>query len=294
MVNAARVRSLRRLLAVCGKTFADFGLPPPEVLLTSADDPGTGMAAAAVRGGAAVVFAVGGDGTVRACAQALAGTAVPLAVVPAGSANLTASALGVPAGMARALQVGLAGEVRQIDLAVADGMTCVAMAGIGLDAAVVGAAPAQLRQHAGWLGYAAAAVPRLAGASAGFTLRLDGGPPLARRARSVAVGNVGLLPGGFLLLPDARLDDGLLDTAILAPSGLAGWVSVGIRVLGRSRHDDHHLERYQAREVEIGSDAELARQVDGEVIAPGRSLSVTVRPGALRVMVPRSPAIVAR
>ena len=59
-------------------------------------------------------------------------------------------------------------------------------------------------------------------------MRLDGGPPLTRLARSVAVGNVGLLPGGFALLPDARLDDNVLDVGILAPAspiGSAWWPS---------------------------------------------------------------------
>ena len=38
------------------------------------------------------------------------------------------------------------------------------------------------------------------------------------------------MPGGFVILPDARVDDGELDVLILAPSGLAGWVQVGLRV----------------------------------------------------------------
>ena len=119
-----------------------------------------------------------------------------------------------------------------------------------------------------------------------FTLRLDGGAPLTRLARSVVVGNVGLLPGGFALLPDARLDDGLLDVGILAPAGLAGWGRVARRVLTGSRYDDPNLERYRARRVEIEAAAELPREVDGEVITPGRSLTVTLRPGALLVRVP--------
>lgn len=127
---------------------------------------------------------------------------------------------------------------------------------------------------------------RLAGRRRAFTVRLDGGPPLARRARSVVVGNVGLLPGGFALLPDARLDDGLLDVGILAPAGPAGWGLVARRVIAGSRHDDQNLERFRARRIEIEADAELPREVDGEVISPGRSLTVTLCPGALLVRVP--------
>ena len=53
-----------------------------------------------------------------------------------------------------------------------------------------------------------------------------------------------------------------------------------------SRRDDRNLQRYRARRVEIQADAELPREVNGEVISPGRSLTVTLRPGALLVRVP--------
>jgi len=103
------------------------------------------------------------------------------------------------------------------------------------------------------------------------------------------VGNSGALPGGFRIMPDARLDDGLLDVVILAPSGLLGWAQVGLRVLARSRHDDFYLERHRARHVEIHADTDLLRQVDGELITPSRSLTVAVQPGALVTRVPAWP-----
>jgi len=119
-----------------------------------------------------------------------------------------------------------------------------------------------------------------------FTVRLDGNATQSRRARSVTVGNSGGLPGGFPIMPDARLDDGLLDVVILAPTGPLGWVRVGLRVVAGSRQDDSLIERHQARKVEIQADAQLPRQVDGEIIAPSRSLTVAVWPGALVVRVP--------
>ena len=233
-----------------------------------------------------MVVAVGGDGTVRACAQVLAGTEVPLAIVPAGSANLTACALRIPLRQTAALGVAFGGRDRRIDLATADGQVFTAMAGIGVDAAVVGATPDRAKLVAGWPAYALAAVGQLRHRPAIFTVRIDGGPELLRSACSVAVGNSGELPGGFPVMPAARLDDGLLDVAILAPAGPFGWPSIGFRVVARSSRDDRYLERYRARTVQIGADRELPRQVDGELIDPARSLTVSVRPGALTVRVP--------
>jgi diacylglycerol kinase family enzyme len=285
VVNRNRIRRFPRLHHRSAAAAAACGWEI-ELLETRSADAGDGATRRAVAAGAQLVVAVGGDGTVRACAQALADSKVPLAIVPRGTANLVATALDIPASLGAALAVGFGPHERRIDLAVADGITFAAMAGIGLDAAVVGATAAGLKGAAGWLGYAATGVRQLAGARTRFEIRLDGGEPLGRRARCVVVGNVGLLPGGFVLLPEARPDDGLLDVGILAPAGPFGWPRVGWRVLTRSRHDDAVLERYQARHVEIAAGAQLPRQADGELIGAAASLTVTLAPGGLLVRVP--------
>src|SRR5262249_59020345 len=87
------------------------------------DGRGVGRARAAVAGGAGMVVAGGGDGTVRACAQALAGTQVPLAIVPLGTANLAARALGIPSRIGGSLATAFGGHERRIDLAVAGAPT---------------------------------------------------------------------------------------------------------------------------------------------------------------------------
>jgi len=298
VVNGARVRDPARLRAACQQAAAAAGWQPPLLLPTAPDDPGTGQARQAVEAGAALVIAVGGDGTVRACAQALAGTSVPLAIVPAGSANLTAHALGLPGRVGSALAVAFAGRDRPIDLGSADGAVFVAMAGLGLDAAVVGGALGLTKRLTGWPAYAAAAVGQLLRRPVTFAIRLDGGPPLTRHARCVTVGNSGALPGGFAVMPDASLDDGRLDVVVLAPSGLLGWADVGRRVAAGSRRDDRQLERYQASTIEIRAEGAggpgrggLPRQLDGELIEPSDRLSVQVLPGALVTRAPLGAAM---
>jgi undecaprenyl-diphosphatase len=310
VINSTLARDLGRFRRRCREAAAAGGWEP-SFLETTLDDRGMGLARAAIATGARMVVAAGGDGTVRACAQALAGTQVPLAIVPLGTANLAARALGIPAGAGRSLAAAFGGQERRIDLAVAEAaaahagaaggagamggagpaggdgrLTFAAMAGIGLDAEVVAATPRRLKRRAGWLAYAAAGAAHLPGRGERFTVRLDDGEPLARRARCVVVGNAGLLPGGFTLLPRARLDDGLLDVAILAPAGPAGWLWVAHRVITGSGRDGRALERHQARRVEISAETELPREVDGEVITAGRSLTVTLLRSALTVRVP--------
>jgi diacylglycerol kinase (ATP) len=298
VINSTLARDLGRFRRRCREAAAAGGWEP-SILETTLDDRGLGLAGAAVAAGARMVVAAGGDGTVRACAQALAGSQVPLGIVPLGTANLAARALGIPPRVGGSLATAFGGHERRIDLAVAGpvgdaagpaggarGLTFAAMAGIGLDAEVVAATPRPLKRRAGWLAYAAAGAAHLPGPRERFTVRLDGDEPLARQARCVVVGNAGLLPGGFTLLPQARLDDGLLDVGILAPAGAAGWLRVAHRVLTGSGRGGPQLERHQARRVEIWAETELPREVDGEVITSGRSLTVTLLRRALTVRVP--------
>ncbi len=102
----------------------------------------------------------------------------------------------------------------------------------------------------------------------------------------MVVANAGLLPGGFTLLPAARLDDGLLDVGILAPTGGWDWIRLAGRVLVQGGRQDRALECLQARRVQVSADAVLPRQIDGEIVAPGRALTVSLCPGTLTVRLP--------
>ena len=289
VVNPTLLRDPRPFLGRCRAAAEDRGLAPWFGPADASRD-SLALARRAVAAGASLVFAAGGDGTVRACAEALAGSGVPMAIVPLGTANLTARALGVPARSDRAVEAGFGGRDRTIDLARvegAGGTWFAAMAGIGLDAAVVAAAGEQLKRRFGWPAYLAAGMRKLATTQHEFTVRLDDAEPLRRRARCVVVANAGLLPGGFTLLPGARLDDGLLDVGILAPSGAWDWIRLAGRVLARDWRQDRALQRLQARRVRISADAVLPRQADGEIVPPGRALGVCVCPQALTVRLPR-------
>ena len=280
VVNGSLVRGGGRLLALCGEAAARHGWRA-EFLVTEKAEDGVTAASSAALDGIDLVVAVGGDGTVRGCAEGAGedrGTARDRAARHRQPARADASRTRPPEGRARRrarVTQGAGGVDRTIDLAVADEVPFTAMAGMGLDAAVV--AGTRLKHQFGWLAYAVSGAAHLALPPTRFSIRLDGGAPVERTARSVVVGNSGLLPGGFSLLPDARLDDGLLDVGVLAPHGPLGWPRLATRVLARSHHEDRMLERFQARKVEISATAPLPREVDGELVAAGRSLTVTVR-----------------
>jgi diacylglycerol kinase family enzyme len=308
VLNGTLLRDPRRFARYCRAVAEDHGWeswlgPAPDRARGAAEVPA--LTQQAVAAGAALVVAAGGDGTVRACAEGLAGTGVPLAVVPLGTANLIARALGVPGRAGRALEVAFGGRDQVIDLGrVAGsggggtgggGFAFAAMAGIGLDAAVVGAARPYVKRRLGWVAYALAGASRLGWPASDFTIGIDGAAPLRRRARCVVVANAGLLPGGFTLLPAARLDDGLLDVGVLAPAGGWDWLRLGGQVLGRRVAGGRvtggsglggGVEEGRGRLIEISADRVLPRQADGEILAQDQTLRVSAWPGTLVLRLP--------
>ncbi|MFD8060060.1 diacylglycerol kinase family protein [Streptomyces cyaneofuscatus] len=267
---------------------------------TTERDTGGGQAADAVRGGAGLVVACGGDGTIRAVADALAGTGVALAVVPCGTGNLLARSLGLPLDPVDALAAGLTGERRALDLGAisGDGIArthFTAMAGAGLDATVMESTSDRAKSALGWPAYVLAGLGQLRSPRLRLAVALDGGPALHRTARLVLVANIGTVQGGTALVPGARPDDGLLDLALFDPRGAGGWLRVvgvllrGSRPTGGGTANGAHggpVEFFTFRHAELTFTRPQPREVDGDPVTPGRRIIAEVRPGALTVLLP--------
>ncbi|MDD9205455.1 acylglycerol kinase family protein, partial [Georgenia sp. 10Sc9-8] len=105
------------LRALVRQSAAEAGLEDPLWYETTVDDPGLGQAREALERGASVVVAAGGDGTVRAVAEALAGTGVPMGLIPLGTGNLLARNLDLPLSSQREMvALALTGRDRAMDL----------------------------------------------------------------------------------------------------------------------------------------------------------------------------------
>ncbi|GIM98079.1 sphingosine kinase [Paractinoplanes toevensis] len=286
VVNPVKVADLGELRRTITDALTAAGWPEPMWLETTVEDPGAGQAARAMRDGAELVFACGGDGTVMACVTALAGSDVALAVLPAGTGNLLAANLGLSGDLATGIEVVLQGGRRRIDVGAVGEQTFAVMAGMGFDAHMLDATNDKAKKHIGWLAYAAGAAQHLRDRPMHLRITLDGKPAFTRRPRTVIVGNVGRLQGGMRLLNDARPDDGLLDVAILSPRTLRHWAALGWGVL-RRKQSVPSMETYTATRVQISSRRAQPRQLDGDLIDPGKDLTVTVRPRALPLCVPQ-------
>lgn len=259
---------------------------------TKVDDTGYEMAHEAAVSGADVVIAIGGDGTIRAVCEELAGTGIPVGIVPAGTGNLLARNLSIPLYLRAAVDVGLNGQDRAIDMVRVSGdemeeATFLVMAGMGFDAAIMEGVNEDFKKRVGWLAYVWSALKAMMFPAIKVEVSVDGGEPTVHRARTVVIGNVGTLQAGMPLIPDAALDDGQLDVVLLYPRSFLAWFPVAARVMTRNRRTDESIIRMTGRSVVVRASAPAPRQLDGDLIKSGRELRAVCEQGRLLVRVPR-------
>ncbi|MFC4114446.1 diacylglycerol/lipid kinase family protein [Nonomuraea zeae] len=289
-MNPTKVPDLELHRTEVTAELAKHGWAEPLWLETTVEDGGHGLARRAVDEQVDLVFACGGDGTVRAVIHGLVGSGVPVAVLSVGTGNLLAQNLALGTSLAEGIATGVTGRTRVVDLGVIDGEMFAVMAGIGLDAAMLESTTEKSKSRFGALAYVAGALSRLRDRPIRVTLRLDDGPPFTRRARMVLVGNVGRVQGGLQLFPAAEPDDGRLDVLVLAPYGLRDWLGVAVRLLTRSPREDRRIERFTARTIRMDTTRPMPRQYDGDLIESGVTTRIMVAPKALLIRVPADAA----
>ena len=310
--NPVKVASSDALRSAVALVSHEAGWLPPLIFETTIEDPGQEATRRALREGVSAVLVAGGDGTVRAVAEAMNGTGVRLAIVPSGTGNLLARNLRLPlTDPAEMVRAAIDGDTVAIDLGIArlrrpDGAVedhaFVVMAGIGLDAAMIANTNAKLKKQVGWVAYVDGAARSLPGAEPfRVVYQLDGGRLHAAKVQSVLFANCGALPAGIELIPGASVADGQLDIAIIQPSGPFGWLGVFRKVwwdnsvlrrsrLGRrvvERRRDTSVRFLRGEAIETASVDEQPLELDGDEFGEATRVYCRIEKGALLMAVPK-------
>jgi diacylglycerol kinase (ATP) len=236
--------------------------------------------------GAELVFAWGGDGTVQRCVDVLAGTGVPLAIVPAGTANLLATNLGIPTDIAAAVRTGLEGTRRTIDVGRLNGERFAVMAGCGLDAAMIRDADGGLKDRVGRIAYVWTGARNVAASPFRAKIRVDGTSWFDDRASCVLVGNVGKLFAGVRAFEDARPDDGMLELGVVTADGPVDWARTVARTAVGKAETSPFVHVTRAHSIDVTLDRKVLYEVDGGDRDKTKSLEIETEPGAIEICVP--------
>jgi diacylglycerol kinase family enzyme len=278
------------------------GWDEPLFLETTEEDPGYTQARAALDYKADVVLVGGGDGTVRVVAETLAHTGVAMGIIPLGTGNLLARNVDLDVNdLLASIQTALFGHQRYIDTArmgIENSRTghssehaFLVIAGIGLDAEILADTNDGLKKAVGWLAYTEAGMRHLPGRRRKVSITLDDGPEQARNIRSVLFANCGLVPGGIDFIPQAMIDDGMLDVVVMSPRSAFGWIIMYGKVLFKHRGNLPIMTMYRSGKIVIKCPEPLPTQLDGDTSGEATKLTVRVEPRSLLIRVKGQPLV---
>jgi diacylglycerol kinase (ATP) len=228
----------------------------------------------------------GGDGMVQRCIDVLAGTDATMAIVPAGTANLLASNLGIPKDVEAALEIALAGHARRIDVGRVNGECFAVMAGAGFDARMIGDADGNLKDRFGRLAYIWTGAKHLREKPFRAKIKVDGARWYDGEASCILLGNVGKLFGGVEAFEDAHPDDGVLELGVVSADGVREWAGTVARAVVGTASKSPHAFTTKAHSVRIKLDRKVLYEIDGGDRRKARKLRIDVQPEAVQICVP--------
>lgn len=242
----------------------------------------------ALSAGYSHIVAGGGDGTLRDVAEAmgLAGADASLALLPLGTANDFARAAGIPLEPAAALAL-LNTPAQAIDLGQAGDQLFLNMATGGFGSQVTANTSEDLKKVLGAAAYLFTGLSRFSELQAA-SVELQG-PDFQWQGSLLAlgIGNGRQAGGGQVLCPEAVVNDGLLDIAILpAPQEVVG-------ALRDLLAGDGLFIRARLPWVEIKSSQGLDINLDGEPLQAD-NLRFQARPAAIRLHLPVGSPLLSR
>jgi diacylglycerol kinase (ATP) len=240
----------------------------------------------ALKDGAELVFVWGGDGMVQRCVDALAGSGVPLAIVPAGTANLFASSVEIPQDIAQAVDIGLHGSDRELDVGKVNGERFAVMAGAGLDAKMIRDADGGLKDRVGRLAYIWTASKHLRSDPFNARIEVNGELWYKGKASCILLGNVGSLFAGVEVFDNAHPDDGMLEIGVTNAEGIGQWARTIARTAIGTTSKSPFVQATKAKKVDVRLSRKVRYELDGGPRTTVKRLKAEVEPKALRVRVP--------
>lgn len=245
---------------------------------------------AAEEGSADAVVACGGDGSILAVVDALGSTKLPLGLIPGGTMNILARDIGIPMEPEAAVDIIAGGKIEAIDVGVVNGQPFLCNSEIGFMTHLARTRE-KLRELRWWRRWPAMIAqgftlmrtyPRLR-----VTLEADG-QTQRFRTRAIVVSN-NLLNDSPAPIPTREtLSGGAL--GIYVASDTSGWAlfRIAVRMLAGSWQSDAALKTIMAKSAVLSLEPARPLSVmnDGEPFQIQTPLRFTIRPRALRVLVP--------
>lgn len=234
------------------------------------------------------LVAAGGDGTVSTVAAAVVKAGKTLGVIPTGTLNHFARDAGIPLPLEQAISALAAGHTRLLDVGVANDHVFVNNASIGAYPRMVWERNrGRQRGLPKPIAYALAIMDTWLELSWIDVRLLVENQELVRRSPFVVVGNNEYEVEGMHFGKRSTMTDGRLSLYVAPDSGRLDLLALTARALLRRLKRYEKFEAWTASSIAIDMSQRLIDvALDGEIFALEPPLRFSVRPRALRVIVP--------
>ena len=244
-----------------------------------------------------LLLVLGGDGTLHEVINGL--MLLPqekrpaIGIVPLGSGNDFAQSLGIPLNLPEAVRLALAGEAKRMDVGLLKDdhgrseyfdNTC----GAGFDA-IVNLRSRKIHFVHGFLMYLVAVLQTIVLNFQAIPMSVQTDQEAwSQPSLMLALGNGKREGGGFLITPDARIDDGLLHYATIGRISRLFMLRIIPEVMRGTHGRFKQVRLGSCREMALTAENPLCVHTDGEVFADldsdVRKLSIQVVPNAIRLV----------
>jgi YegS/Rv2252/BmrU family lipid kinase len=256
-----------------------------DVAITERPRHATELAQRAIEENCELVVAIGGDGTMNEVASALVGTQTALGLIPCGSGNGLGRHLGIPGPGKGAFRTLLNGELRAIDTGIANGIPFFNAMGLGFDAEISHRFNRLTRR--GFEAYARTAI----GAFSNFRPQVytiqNGQTSLKTSAFLVSIANSDQYGNDCFIAPGAQVDDGHLDVTIVQKVSFFSVLPLAVRLFTKSIGGSTSVLRLSGPHFTIERETPGLIHTDGETYQIDAAINISVKPGSLRILVPR-------
>lgn len=227
---------------------------------------------------------VGGDGTINETVNGLS-VEVPVSIIPAGTGNDFLKNVPIKKSLSEQLEQILTGEDWRVDLGECNGRKFVNGIGIGFDGQIVhdmnGKKIPLLKGHAKYYYHVLTILASYRDRP--FSYSIDGVQD-AGNFILMTVGNGTTFGGGFKLMPDAKIDDGLLEICSVGPiSAFRRFLNIG-RLSGGTHGVLIEVTFAKATSVIIEDNELLYAHADGEDIGQP-PFEIGILPAALTLRI---------
>ena len=253
-----------------------------EIIYTQKAGDATRISKEAANDNIDAIIAVGGDGTVNECLNALVNTNTALGVIPCGSGNGFAYHIGMERNIEKAVIQLKNTKIEVIDSCTANGFPFVNVSGIGFDSHIANLFLTLTKR--GFVNYVKLVIRELSYKAKEYTINYNN---IERKVKAyiIAFANASQYGNDAKISPMADFQDGLLDFVILKEFPKWKIPFFLLKVATGKAHLSKYVEIIQCQKMTISAENTLLH-LDGEPFKASNPIEVTILPKSLKILMP--------